>query len=74
MNSLEQFLLLAVQNAEQESDIPPEFIAILIALFVFLFIAVSTFCWFYAKKCNPNITARQFWTAMFSGPSGGGGD
>ena len=73
MNSLKQFLLLAVQNAEQESEFPPEFIAILIAFFVFVFIVVSTACWFYAKKCNPNITAKKFWRAMFSG-GGGGGD
>ena len=62
MNSLEQFLLLAVQNAEQKSDISP--IAIIIALFVFSFIAVSTFCWFSIKKGNPNITAKEFWTKM----------
>ena len=72
MNSLKQFLLLAVQNAEQESEIRPEFIAILIAFFVFLFVGVSTACWFYAKKRNPNLTAAQFWKAMFSGGSGGG--
>ena len=75
MNSLKQFLLLAVQNAEQESETPTDaqFAVFMIALVVFLAIPTLTFCWFYAKKRNPNLTAAQFWRAMFSG-GGGGGD
>ena len=74
MNSLKQFLLLAVQNAEQESETPTDaqFAVFMIALVVFLAIATLTFCWFYMKKRNPNLTAAQFWKAMFSGGSGGG--
>ena len=75
MNSLKQFLLLAVQNAEQEYEplSDAQVIVFFIALVVFLAIATLTFCWFYMKKRNPNLTAAQFWKAMFSG-GGGGGD
>ena len=75
MNSLKQFLLLAVQNAEQESETPTDaqVIVFLIALVVFLAIVTLTASWFYMKKHNPNLTAAQFWKAMFSG-GGGGGD
>ena len=74
MNSLKQFLLLAVQNAEQESEpLSDAQVTVLgIALVVFLAIATLTFCWFYMKKRNPNLTAAQFWSTMFSGGSGGG--
>ena len=77
MNSLKQFLLLAVQNAEQESETPPDaqVIVFFIALVVFLAIATLTFCWFYMKKRNPNLTAAQFWKHMFTpNISGGGSD
>ena len=78
MNSLKQFLLLAVQNAEQESETPTDaqFTVFMIALVVFLAIVTLTACWFYMKKRNPNLTAAQFWKHMFSGSNSisGGGD
>ena len=78
MNSLKQFLLLAVQNAEQESEPLSEAImyACVIGFFVFGCIVCLTIYWIVMKKRNPNLTAAQFWKHMFSGSNSisGGGD
>ena len=80
MNSLKQFLLLAVQNAEQESETPSDAImyACFIGFFVFGCIVCLTIYWIVMKKHNPNLTAAQFWRAVFtpniSGRGSGGGD
>ena len=75
MNSLKQFLLLAVQNAEQEIEPLSEafMYACVIGFFVFGCIVCLTIYWIVMKNRNPNLTAAQFWKAMFSG-GGGGGD
>jgi hypothetical protein len=62
MNSLKQFLSLAVQNAEK----PPDVIlySIIAAGVVFTLVAFGIMCWLrwkIQKKRYPNLTAGQFW-------------
>ncbi len=68
MNSLKQFLLLAVQNAEQEIEPLSEafMYAFVIGFFVFGCIVCLTIYWIVMKKRNPNLTAAQFWKAVFT--------
>ena len=77
MNSLKQFLLLAVQNAEQGPEPLSEafMYACVIGFFVFGSIVCLTIYWIVMKKRNPNLTAAQFWKHMFTpNISGGGSD
>tara|TARA_Y100001934_G_scaffold232528_1_gene281377 strand:+ start:192 stop:476 length:285 start_codon:yes stop_codon:yes gene_type:complete len=77
MNSLEQFLTLAVQNAE--SATPPAWFIVVLGLFIFVIFAIAL--WLVVIIGNrqrrrmglPNVTAKQFWRAMFQ-PGSGGGD
>ena len=76
MNSLEQFLTLAVQNAE--SATPPAWFFVVLGLFIFVIFAIAL--WLVVIIANrqrrrmglPNVTAKQFWSAMFRGGGSGG--
>ena len=78
MNSLKQFLSLAVQNAEEISlratfsQMPDEVKValgvIMAASVVFILVAMGVMCWLrwkLQKKHNPNLTAGQFWRVLF---------
>jgi len=67
MNSLKQFLSLAVQNAEETPD------EVMLWLFFLAVAACVVFgmgvmCWLrwkIQKKHYPNLTAGQFWRDLF---------
>ena len=69
MNSLKQFLSLAVQNAEETPELGYAVMAALMtACVVFILVAMGVMCWLrfrYQKKRNPNLTAGQFWRDLF---------
>jgi uncharacterized membrane protein SpoIIM required for sporulation len=75
MNSLKQFLSLAVQNAE--SATPPAWFIVIAVISFFIFSAIAM--WLLVIIANrqrrrmgrPNVTAKQFWRVMFSDSSGG---
>ena len=66
MNSLKQFLSLAVQNAEETPD--EVMLWLILAVAACVVFGMGVMCWLrwkIQKKHNPNLTAGQFWRVLF---------